>query len=141
MSVPRTVPGTDCLVRLAQGFMCKCCNRWPSPRLAFIILKDQKSRGVPEKRDPAACLDPQPAWIRRCSPVGPRSHSALYWGPVSLMGSHFNYYLKLIQIALLTAWLLQCSFVIQFLFKINTNCSPGSLAAPVLLSYSIIIQN
>ena len=53
----------------------------------------------------------------------------------------FNSCSKLIHIALLTVWLLQCSFLIQFLFKIDTNCSPDNLAASVLLSYSILIRN
>ena len=53
----------------------------------------------------------------------------------------FNSYPKLIQIAPLTAWLLQCSFLIQFLFKINTNCTLDSLAAYCYELYGIVFHS
>ena len=54
----------------------------------------------------------------------------------------FNSYSKMIQIALLAAWLLQCSLLIQFLFKIDTIKLEVNYARPAmsLLLWSFLIQ-
>ena len=66
----------------------------------------------------------------------------LYWqSGCSTAPSLFNSYLKLIQIAFLTAWLFQYPLLFQILSKIYTNGSTDNQAALVVLPSSVLIQN
>ena len=53
----------------------------------------------------------------------------------------FNSYSKMMKNLLLAPFLLQCSFLIQFLFKTDAKSSPDCLPPPALISYQLLFKN